>query len=349
MAVTFDAAAKNVREARTAEELFGIDAGLARAAYATLARALHPDHNGGSKESTDAFVRLQSFWDTAARRIATDTYGGPYYRITGKEASYDLDRLIAKGDVADVWRAFSSDDGEFAAKVVRAPRNNDLITHEYRTIRLLREKAQIPQYFPDPVDVMGVRLDGGIVRRAAVYGHYRPEEWPTLRQVIEAYPEGLDPRDMAWIWRRLLTALGMVHELGIVHGHVFPDHILVHPTMHGLVLCDWTGSVVTGSHLPFRFKNRAYPVEVSNKEYVTAATDICMGAIAMVQLTKSAWIEAPIPPAIRAHFASAITLARDKRPDDAFRMRDSFDEIIEALWGPRMYRPLAWPRDHSRT
>ena len=54
---------------------------------------------------------------------------------------------------------------------------------------------------------------------------------------------GVDPRDAAWMWRRLLVALGFAHRAGVLHGAVLPEHVLIHPGEHGLVLVDWCYSV----------------------------------------------------------------------------------------------------------
>jgi hypothetical protein len=51
---------------------------------------------------------------------------------------------------------------------------------------------------------------------------------------------------MAWMFRRLLVALAIASEAGIVHGAPLPRHVLIHPETHGLVLVDWTAAVHTG-------------------------------------------------------------------------------------------------------
>ena len=42
----------------------------------------------------------------------------------------------------------------------------------------------------------------------------------SLAEVLRAYPSGLAPADAAWMFNRMLTALGIAHSLGIVHGAV---------------------------------------------------------------------------------------------------------------------------------
>ena len=52
------------------------------------------------------------------------------------------------------------------------------------------------------------------------------------------------------MWRRLLVGLGWAHRAGVVHGAVLPEHVLIHPAEHGLVLVDWCYSVAPGERIP---------------------------------------------------------------------------------------------------
>lgn len=54
------------------------------------------------------------------------------------------------------------------------------------------------------------------------------------------YPGGVDPRVAVWMWKRLLEMLSWVHASGFVHGDVRPEHCLVHPKAHGVMLIGWT-------------------------------------------------------------------------------------------------------------
>jgi hypothetical protein len=50
-----------------------------------------------------------------------------------------------------------------------------------------------------------------------------------LTALAAGFPDGLDPRDAAWMRRRLLACLGWAHRARLVHGAVFPEHVLIHP------------------------------------------------------------------------------------------------------------------------
>lgn len=65
--------------------------------------------------------------------------------------------------------------------------------------------------------------------------------WGSLAEVQRAHAHGLqDERHAVWIWRRLLEVLGYVHGAGWTHGDVSPEHALVHPGDHGVLLIGWS-------------------------------------------------------------------------------------------------------------
>jgi len=62
---------------------------------------------------------------------------------------------------------------------------------------------------------------------------------PTLTQLIEDYPTGLDSETVAWIAERVLNILKYLHMHGVVHGDVKPQNIIVQEDSHNVVLVDY--------------------------------------------------------------------------------------------------------------
>ena len=63
--------------------------------------------------------------------------------------------------------------------------------------------------------------------------------WGSLAALHDRFPQGLDPRHGVWIWRRLLEGLATIHALGWAHGDIRPEHALVHPRDHGILIIGW--------------------------------------------------------------------------------------------------------------
>ncbi|MFD0592109.1 hypothetical protein ACFQZ4_05710 [Catellatospora coxensis] len=160
----------------------------------------------------------------------------------------------------------------------------------------------------------------------------------SLARVKQSYPDGVDPRDAAWMWRRLLVAVGYAHRAGVVHGAIVPDHVLIHPGEHGLALVDWCYSVTEpGQTVPAlaRGYHDLYPPEVTGKRPASAATDIHLATRCMT------WLMGDRTPPALARFAHGCTLPHpNARPHDAWRLLAELDELLEARYGPRTFRPF---------
>jgi hypothetical protein len=63
--------------------------------------------------------------------------------------------------------------------------------------------------------------------------------WGSLAEVKRHYPNGIAPEHAVWMWRRGLEVLAHVHANGWVHGRLSPDHLLVNPRDHGILIVGW--------------------------------------------------------------------------------------------------------------
>jgi hypothetical protein len=148
------------------------------------------------------------------------------------------------------------------------------------------------------------------------------------------------------MFNRMLTALGLAHSLGIVHGAVLPTHVLVRPADHNGMLIDWCYSVPAGE--PLKAISRAYaadyPPEVEARQAATPATDIYMAARCMVRLLggRAATLEPPahVPRPIRTLLSACLLPAPRRRANDAWQVFEDFREILGRLYGPPQFRPF---------
>jgi hypothetical protein len=327
VSIGFDDAARLVTAARDPADLFGDPtdpAGAARAAraYRRLARAVHPDAVDAARRetATRVFAHLSGLW---RRRQTGDAMG-----------RHRLGPLAYRGDIANLYRC-----GDGYLKVPRRPADNDLLEREARALRTIAGDGdpRFLPYVPRLVDsfrhhdpATGAERQVNVVAAA-----------PGLRSLVEvrqAYPDGLDPRDGAWMWRRLLVALGLAHRAGVIHGAVLPEHVLVQPDEHGLVLVDWCHSAIgPAERIPALVTARRewYPAEVIAKAAPGPGTDIAMATRCMTYL-----MGPRIPDALRAFAAGCMAAALRQRPDDAWRLLAELDEALRRLYGARTFRPF---------
>ncbi|MEW2352918.1 molecular chaperone DnaJ [Spirillospora sp. NPDC029432] len=335
--VTLEEALDRLDRARTPADLFGDDRAAAARTYRRLARLVHPDATGG--RTTDAFARLTALW--------RDRDAGPV-TITTKRHAYRLGARRASGDLAELYDADRDGGRPVVIKLPRDPRDGDLLEREAVALRQLPEDGdgRFLPYVPRLVESFRHRdAATGAVRRANAIAPL--DGFHSLAEVRAAYPDGVDPRDAAWMWRRLLVALGFAHRAGVLHGAVLPEHVLIHPREHGLVLVDWCYSVPgclpsSTGRVPAMVDRYAdwYPPEVPGREQASEATDIYLATRCMTHLMGD---KAPKP--MRLFAKGCLLPSQRRRPRDAWRLLAEFDELLERLYGPRRFRPFTMPTD----
>lgn len=364
---TLDATAQ-ILNAASFYELFGAcPAGVeptvhVKSTYRQLARQTHPDIDK-SAQAHDVFSKLADMFRLAIEACERGTYDQPQVLATvqSRKATHCIQHAWKAGDLCNTYRAESQLKngktlGAFC-KIAQNAADNDLLKVEATTLKTLRSdttKAVFHAYFPELLDSFSY-ADGSQKRQAnvldALDGFY------SLAEVRQVYVDGITPLDMAWMWRRILWALSYVHDLGIVHGALLPDHILIQPQQHGVILVDWCYASVTDNGtqpaltaIVDRYRDW-YPSEVFAKQTPSAATDLVMAARCMVYVMGGDPITGNftnnrVATPFRAFFRGCMQTAQAARPQDALQLLAEFDELLERLgspYYPRRFRPFAMP------
>ncbi len=329
----FASAARLLRAARTPEQVFGADPQAATAIYRALAKLVHPDRVGADEaaDAHAAFATLSALW--SAR---------PGHRtVTAPSGTYRVGERLAADDVAD-YLAATTGTTPVLLKVVRRPADNDLLHGEAAALRRVAANVRPEHraYLPRLRDAFTHRdRDSGADRAVAVYD--RLDGFVSLAAVRDAVPHGLDARDVAWMWRRLLVAIGVAHRAGVVHGAVLPEHVLIEPREHGLVLVGWTyaatGKAGRVPAMVGRYRDW-YPPEVPARAPATAATDIYLATRCVLALMGDR-----APQALRQFARGCLLRPPAARPQDAWRLLTELDGRLEQIFGPRRFRPFALP------
>lgn len=129
------------------------------------------------------------------------------------------------------------------AKLARDADGAAALARELEVLQSLQQldapgAAYFTQRLPQPIGLSLAQDDTGAEHMALLLRH-PPGYWGSLAEVLPGHPEGIDPRHAVWLWRRMLEVLAFVHDCGWVHGDIAPEHALVHPRDHGVLLIGW--------------------------------------------------------------------------------------------------------------
>ncbi len=352
-------------------QLDGDQAEAMRLAYRRLTKVTHPDLYPDAQDQAvaeQAFRALQKWARLAEDKIACGTYGQDTPSSTAPIAmlvrSRKHDYLVqatpfAQGDLCNLYHCTDSFNGKETAaifKVARQPADNDLVANEAEALRQFPHSPDYKQfhaYVPRLIDSFDYRDPASPAPRRANILAFEEGQYSSLQEVRAYYSQGIDPKDMAWMWRRLLIALGFAHTCGVIHGAVLPTHVLIQPEQHGLTLIDWSYALnnpATGEYIPAIVSEYQawYPPEVLAKETPSTATDLYMAAQCMIYLMGGDPVTGTMPNSvhkrIQSFFRGIILKKPSHRPHNALALLDEFTALVEQLWGPRTFRAFSMPK-----
>jgi len=352
-----------LKKATRPEEVFGILVGTVderllqcTKSYRHIVGLAHPDHFSSDEDkakATETFKLLQPLYEQAQAKIKSGTYGDHSsgkpiepVNITSKKNNYPLGEMRYSGSISDLFMSSmvnGSETEHLLIKVARNYKNNEFIKNEATNLKtIFKDPGSLLALLPECLDSFSIQEPTDKSIRQANVFHYQPD-LVSMETVIEKYSKGIDPRDMAWMFKRILAALFCAHEKGIIHGAVLPPHILLNLKNHGILLIDWAFSVgLEASHIKAidsKYKEY-YPKAVFEKKPPMPASDIYMTAMSMVKLLggelKTKTIPDTVPKSIRM-LLRACTLDPSGL-DNAFEVHEEFKKTIGKLFGPPKFR-----------
>jgi serine/threonine protein kinase len=367
--------AQLIERATSPEEVFGTLSGnqadALKSVYRRLSKVVHPDRYTDEEDRARAelaFRALQNLLEQAEEKIKFGIYGDgstspkkmPPVLVSTKRHDYVVQgEPFAQGDLCNLYRCTFELDGKETAgtfKVARDPDDNDLAGNEASTLKQLArgtEYAKYAPYIPRLVESFDYQDGRSSAPRRANILTLEPGDYSSLEEIRAHYPQGVDPKDMAWMWRRLLIALGFAHTNAIIHGAVLPAHLLIQPENHGLVLVDWSYAIHAGGSfeaipaLSMAYE-QWYPPEVLAKERPQPGTDLYLGAQCMVYLLGGDPITGTMPDAVPRRIQSFLRgtalKGQVQRPQNALVLLDEFTALAESLWGPRKFHEFYMPK-----
>jgi len=366
------AVAQQIERAHSPADVFGALSGLpdeqlraARAIFHALSKIIHPDRYPQPDDQQTAhrtMTRLNDLWAQARSQIRSGRYAdrtasSATIRVTSRKRAYEVGALIGADEVCQRYACQFEIDGVGRSgvfKIARTPTNNDLVQMEARTLRQLRADKDFARLFPFVPECFDSFLydDGHATPRQVNIVSRQPNVY-SLEEIHAKYPRGIDPKDAAWLWRKLLIAIGFAQARGIIHGAVLPPHVLVEPSQHGLILDNWLYAVYAPIEPAPCLRaivsayEAWYPPEVFDKQPPLPGLDIFMGARCMLYLLGgdplTGELPTTVPKAMVSFFRGCLLPAPHHRPQQAWNVLNDFTQLIERLWGPRTFRPFAMP------
>ncbi len=364
--------AQQIERARCPQDVFGVLSGqpedqlrAARSIFHSLSKVIHPDRYTlpDSKQTAHrTMTRLNGLWAEARSQISTGRYGDPgarhgTTRVSTRRRTYHVGPLIDSDEVCQRYACQFEVNGAAQLgmfKIAHTSGDNDLVRVEARVLRQLRAEKSFQRLFPFVPELHDSFLyDDGQTAPRQVNVITRMKNLYSLAEIRAEYPQGIDPKDMAWLWRKLLIALGFAQARGVIHGAVLPPHILVEPDQHGLILDNWVYGlqepIDPDTHLTAIVSayETWYPPDVFARQPPRPGFDIFMGARCMVYLLGgdpiTGELPASVPKAIVSFFRGCLLPGANHQPRQAWDLLNEFTRLIERLWGPRVFRPFAMP------
>lgn len=299
--------------------LFGTDP---LATYRKLAKLVHPDLHPYNVSAHKAFERLASLYaEATGKKPVADPI------VIGK---WVVGELLMSTEVCDLYSASSKGVPLAAFKIAKSAKDNDLMEQEYSNLGILgaATKGKISKSI-ERLSVSG--------RQANILPY--AEGFHSAKDLRSMCP-GLDFRHVVWMVNRSLTAIGLAHRAGVIHGAVLPEHLLLNPSEHSLVLMEWCYSVTIESRLAVpaivKAQRALYPAEILRKVSPTAAADIHM-------LMGSLRDMAAIPKRFRAIFDWCLAASPNARPQDAWQLQDKWKALAVEEYGPPAFVKLEIP------
>jgi serine/threonine protein kinase len=299
-------------------------------------------------EAVEAVEAPAELHDAPASMQASVSRLDAGFSLTIGDRSYTLERALAQGDVATLHRGRCTTGphagAEVVAKVAQEPADDAFILAEIQALGLLHrgEGAQRNQ-LPAVLD-----LFHGTDGRAGVL-----LSWLDGFNGVDLrgrFARGVPPEHVIWIGRRLLSAAGYAHSLGVLHGNIEPAHIIVRPRDHHVALIDWCYAIVepARTHQGFRAYNPQYSgPEVASKKSPVPASDLFSIGRVLLYLLGGDLESGDMPDDVDARlqrFVRYLTRTSPlQRAQDAWEMFSELGRLRGQIYGAHRFQEFVVP------
>lgn len=326
-----------VLNATSLMHLEGADGKKPNRVFLMYARKVHPDMFQDTDTKTKAekaMAHLSSLKDQSEGKSTGPSLSKPRASknvIRTKKHTYELKHLFHKNDTFTKYIT-TYDDGHKEAWlfILNSPTDNDLAETHIEAIKKIDDvPSDYRLFFPAIIESFDYRDEQTGETRKIISTHVAPG-FRTMSDILDVYPDGISGRDVAWMFRRMLVAVGNAHELNIVNGAPTFDSFMIHDAQHGIILSDWQYSVETGQPLkviPAKYKD-FYPQYALDGHPVDDRLDLyVISKMAELLLGKRE------PQQLRNFFKGC----QLSKVPNAAELLSEFDTLLDRLYGKRTF------------
>ncbi|MCU0657679.1 MAG: hypothetical protein MUF64_21190 [Polyangiaceae bacterium] len=356
---TFDELCQTIAEASSPEDVF---ASMRLAGRVGWENALQDEHQGlrallDPEQFADAGARqgaaiMRDRLDQLHREALGEGEGvveqglagdAPRFVIRTEQGAFEGYGVLARGDVATLYEGRapggSGTGRPVVLKIADDVADNDLMLDEVAALeRLASGGGAQRKHFPSVLGSFRMpdgRLGAAIERLDAV----------DLLTVRERYRQGVPLHHVVWILRRLLSALGYAHQLGVLHGNIEPSHVMVRPRDHNVFLVDWCYALVEPAKTGrgFKCETPGYSApEVGQRRPPLPSSDLFSAGQCALFLLGGDPVTGEAPAGLDPRFARILRhLTRPsplQRAQDAWELFDEVGKARRAIFGQHTFQ-----------
>jgi hypothetical protein len=319
-----------------------------------FARSIVCTYCGTTVQLDESSVSASSFHEAFHLWNSPAPYQIPSWISIGKD-HWGLDKLIAHGDIADVYAGQRARwPTEFViVKILCNRKDAGLFDNEWNTLQKLQQSNApgadtFSMLLPQPIahnDITSALFTGqrvSIFRRISGF-HY------TFEDVRRVYPQGIPPRASIWIWRRILEVLSFIHASGMAHGAVLPAHLLIQQGEHGVRLVGYCHAGQLREKLrPFSSKYAPFYPQSASWSALTEQLDIVMSARCITAILGGDPETASLPATVPEKLADMVRQVALSQPggkayQGAWVIREELGKISKEVFGPPQFFPIEMP------
>lgn len=310
--------------------------------YRQLLKRTHPDlHPGEEEKAQKAFVHVTTIWQnktTSPNPNATTPNqkpATPQNTVYTKRFEYVVSTTPYVVNGVAQYKAQTQTIKEtlllFVATNQAASKRMLEGTAFLKKVRDQADEKYL-DFYPKTLDAFYQTINNE--KRFSAVINMGEQEWFTLAQVKQQYPQGIAGEDYAWIARRVFVALGVAHDNNVALVAPTLNSFFIQPETHGLKLTEWQYATELGEPVT------ALPDPTLVKYYKTNKTSKIKTDLQIMAEQLNSLLSPTAPKQLRM-FAKGMAIAPTSTARDALI---EFEQLLTDVYGERKFHKFTMAR-----